>query len=75
MGKCPKGITAQDPALRARLDVEKAAGELANFLKASTEELEDFARLTGNDEVHGLSISDLCTANSEISGHTEIEHI
>ena len=73
-GKCPKGITTQDPALRARLDVEKAAGGLANFLKASTEELEDFARLTGNDDVHSLSMSDLCTANSEISGHTGIEH-
>jgi len=74
-GKCPKGITTQDPELRARLDVEKAAKGLANFLKVSTAELEDFARLTGNDDVHKLSMSDLCTANSEISGHTEIEHI
>jgi glutamate synthase domain-containing protein 2/rubredoxin len=74
-GKCPKGITTQDPELRARLDVDKAAESLANFLKASTEELEDFARLTGNDDVHKLSIRDLCTANSEISGYTEIEHI
>ena len=39
------------------------------------EELKDFARLTGNDDVHKLSIHDLCTTNSEISGHTEIEHV
>ncbi len=41
----------------------------------ATEELKDFARLTGNDDVHKLSIRDLCTTNSEISEHTEIEHV
>jgi len=74
-GKCPRGITTQDPRLRARLDIEVASGGLANFLKAVAEELEDFARLTGNDDVHNLSLADLCTVNSEISGHTEIEHV
>jgi glutamate synthase domain-containing protein 2/rubredoxin len=74
-GKCPKGITTQDPELRARFDIQQSARGLENFLKASTEELEDFARLTGNDDVHGLAMGDLCTANSEISDHTEIEHV
>jgi len=74
-GKCPKGITTQDPELRARLNIEEAAKGLENYLKVSTEELEDFARLTGNDDVHKLAIGDLCTTNSEISDHTEIEHI
>ena len=74
-GKCPMGITTQDPLLRAQFDVDKAASRLANFLKVSTEELKDFARLTGNDDVHKLAILDLCTTNSEISGHTAIEHV
>jgi glutamate synthase domain-containing protein 2 len=74
-GKCPMGIATQDPALRARLDVENAARGLENFLRVSTEEIKDFARLTGNDDVHKLSINDLCTTNSEISNHTEIEHV
>jgi len=74
-GKCPVGIATQDPALRARLDVEKSAAMLANFLRSSTHELEDFARMTGNDNVHGLSVEDLCTANSELSNHTPIEHV
>jgi rubrerythrin len=39
------------------------------------EELKDFSRLTGKDDVHKLSIQDLCTTNSEISGHTDIEHV
>lgn len=74
-GKCPKGITTQDPELRARLNIDEAAKGLENYLKASTEELEDFARLTGNDDVHKLMMGDLCTVNSEISDRTGIEHI
>jgi glutamate synthase domain-containing protein 2 len=74
-GKCPMGITTQDPELRARLDIEESAKGLENFLKASTEELKDFARLTGNRNVRDLSAADLCTTNSEISQHTDIEHV
>ena len=74
-GKCPMGITTQDPELRTRFNIEESAKGLENFLRVSTEELKDFARLTGNDDVHNLSVSDLCTINSEISEHTEIEHI
>lgn len=74
-GKCPMGIATQDPALRANLNVDDAAGQLANFLEVSTSELEDFARLTGNNDIHDLSFYDLCTTNSEISNHTAIEHV
>jgi len=74
-GKCPMGIATQDPELRRRLDIDRAAKQLENFLRVSTEELKDFARLTGNDDIHKLSIHDLCTTNSEISDHTEIEHV
>jgi len=74
-GKCPVGITTQDPALRSRLNVELSATRVANFFKASIEELKEFARLTGNDDVHKLSLRDLCTTNSEISNHIGIEHV
>jgi glutamate synthase domain-containing protein 2 len=74
-GRCPVGIATQDPALRARLSVEKSAARVANFFKVSTEELREFARLTGNDDVHDLSQADLCTTNSEISNHAGIEHV
>jgi glutamate synthase domain-containing protein 2 len=74
-GKCPMGIATQDPELRRRLDIDQAAQRLENFLRVSTEELKDFARLTGNSDVHGLSVSDLCTTSSEISGHTAIAHV
>jgi len=73
-GKCPVGIATQDLVLRARLNVTAAAQRLENFLRVTTHELQDFARLTGNSDVHRLSTDDLCTTNSEISNHTEIEH-
>jgi len=74
-GKCPMGIATQDPELCRRLDIDQAAGQLENYLRASTEEIKDFARLTGNDDVHKLGVQDLCTTNSEISNHTAIEHV
>lgn len=74
-GKCPMGIATQDPILREQLDIDHAAKRLHNFLKVSTNELEDFARLTGNKSVHNLSILDLRTTNSEISNHTDIKHV
>lgn len=74
-GKCPMGITTQDPKLRARFDIETSSKRLANFLRVSTKELQEFARLTGNADLRDLSINDLCTTNSEISTYTGIEHV
>jgi hypothetical protein len=52
-----------------------SAKRLEQFLNVSTEELRDFARLTGNNDVHALSIRNICTTNSEISDHTDIPHV
>jgi glutamate synthase domain-containing protein 2/rubredoxin len=53
-GKCPMGITTHDPTLRKRLEIDAAAKDLENFLRVTNGELKDFARLTGNDDVHNL---------------------
>ncbi len=74
-GKCPVGVTTQDPVLRARLRTDISARKLENFLCVSNRELMDFARMTGNNDVHGLSVSDLCTDSREMSEHTAIEHV
>jgi len=74
-GKCPVGITTHDPNLTQRLDIDESARRLSNFLRVSTEELKTFARLTGAGDVHKLSLLDICTTNSEISDHTDIEHV
>jgi glutamate synthase domain-containing protein 2 len=74
-GKCPVGVATQDPELRARLDIDKSATRLANYLTVCNEELKSFARLTGNTDLHDLGVHDLCTPNSEISRHTNIGHV
>jgi glutamate synthase domain-containing protein 2 len=74
-GRCPVGVATHDPELCDRLEIDRSAERLANFLRVSNEELMQFARLTGNDDVHCLSLMDLCTTNSEISGHTDVEHV
>lgn len=73
-GKCPVGGATQDPELRQRLHIENSARRLSNFLKVSNDELKTFARLTGSNDVHALSVDDLVTVNSEISNHTNIPH-
>ncbi|NLX14581.1 MAG: glutamate synthase [Phycisphaerales bacterium] len=74
-GRCPVGVATQDSNLRGRLDSDNSAKRLANYLRVCTEELCDFARLTGNRDVHDLAVTDLCTTNSEISEYTAISHV
>jgi glutamate synthase domain-containing protein 2/rubredoxin len=74
-GRCPVGITTQDPELRSRLDINRSAERLANFFRVLTAELQDFARLTGRDDVHRLDLSDLRTTSPEIATHTGIAHV
>ncbi len=73
-GRCPMGITSQDPELRRKIDIDDAARRLGNFLRVSTEEVAQFARICGHADVHDLSVADLMTGNSEISNFTDIEH-
>jgi len=74
-GKCPVGITTQDPELRARLQIDLSARRVENFFNATTHELADFARLTGHDDIHELSTHDLRTTSSEIANHSPIAHV
>ena len=73
-GMCPVGVATQDPDLRVRLKEDAAAARVANFLKVSLDELRMFARVTGHEKLHELSVDDLCTVNREISEFTNIRH-
>lgn len=72
--RCPVGVATQDPKLRERFNIDAAAMRVANYLKVSVDELKTFARITGNNSVHDLSVDDLCTINREISEFTNIPH-
>ena len=58
-GKCPMGITTQDPELRARLAIDDAAKNVANFLNACTEEVKMAAAACGKKNIHNLDRNDL----------------
>lgn len=73
-GMCPVGVATQDEKLRERLHIDAAAKRVENYLTCSAQELRTFARITGNTDIHGLSVDDLCTISSEISEHTNIAH-
>ena len=73
-GMCPVGIATQDPKLRNRLHIDAASMRVANYLHCSAEELRTFARITGHEDIHDLSVYDLCTINREISEYTNIAH-
>ncbi len=66
-GRCPTGITSQDPLLRSRIDVDGSAARLANFLTVTVRELETFTRMTGNRKISGLSCKDISSTSYDIS--------
>lgn len=74
-GKCPVGIATQDPELRKRFNVEKSSQRLTNYFNVINEELKTFARITGNTNIHDLSVYDLATTNDEIAKYTNIKHV
>jgi len=73
-GKCPVGITTQDPALRARFDVGQSTQRLVNCFGAMRHELETFARINGRCDIHALDRSDLVTISDDIARYADIEH-
>lgn len=58
---CPAGIATQNPALADKLDVQKSAGQLNNFLRASTHLMQ-----VGN---LNLKVSGACGAHVGCTAH------
>ena len=66
-GRCPVGITTQDPELTQRLDVDEGAERVANLLRAMTMEIQMLARACGKADVHDLEPEDLRALTLEAS--------
>ena len=64
-GRCPVGITTQDPELEARLDPETGARQVANYLRTLTMEAQTLARANGKSHVHNLEPEDLVALTVE----------
>lgn len=71
-GRCPVGITTQDPELEARLDPEVGAAWLTNYLRALTMELTTLARACGKSNVHNLEPEDMVALTIEAAAMARI---
>lgn len=71
-GKCPVGITTQDPALVARLEIEAASKRVYNLLHAMTLECQMLARGCAKTNVHNLEPEDLATLTIEASAMCDL---
>src|ERR1700681_3453342 len=66
-GRCPVGITTQDPELMKRLDINEGAERVRNFLRAMTLEIQMLARACGKSDIHHLEPEDMAALSMEAS--------
>ena len=71
-GKCPVGITTQDPELTKRLDPDEAAERVANYLNSMTMEVALLTRSLGKGDVHSLEPEDLAALTIEASAMARV---
>jgi methylamine---glutamate N-methyltransferase subunit C len=71
-GRCPVGITTQDPELRKRLVVEEAAERVYNFLHTLTLEVQMLARACGKTNIHSLEPEDLAALTVEAAAMAKV---
>jgi glutamate synthase domain-containing protein 2 len=71
-GRCPVGVTTQDPELRKRLVVDEAANRVYNLLHSMTLECQMLARACGKTNVHNLEPEDLCALTTEAAAMARV---
>ena len=71
-GKCPVGITTQNPELTKRLDPDEAAERVANYLNSMTMELALLTRSLGKGDVHSLEPEDMAALTIEASAMAQV---
>jgi len=75
LGKCPVGLATQDYRLRKRLDVERAAKNVAGFIKNCTEEIKMIAGACGENNIHNLNKKHLRALTLETAKITKVKFI
>lgn len=71
-GKCPVGVTTQDPELVNRLDVEAAAQRVTNFINSMVLEMTLIAKACGKGDVHNLEPEDLQALSLEAAAMARV---
>ena len=71
-GRCPVGVTTQDPVLEQRLEPEVGARRVRNYLKTLNMELTTIARACGKQNVHHLEPEDLVALTVEAAAMARV---
>lgn len=71
---CPAGIATQKPELRQKLDIDKSAQQLRNFLLGSVELMKVMARACGHHDLNDINVNDLASWKREIVDMTGISY-
>ena len=71
-GRCPVGVTTQDPELMKRLPIDEAAQRVTNLLRAMSLEIQMLARACGKSDVHHLEPEDMAALTAEASAVCEL---
>ncbi|MEI8299693.1 MAG: FMN-binding glutamate synthase family protein [Pseudomonadota bacterium] len=71
-GRCPTGVTTQDPELEQRLEPQVGATRVRNYLKTLNMELTMMARACGKQNVHHLEREDLVALTVEAAAMAKI---
>jgi glutamate synthase domain-containing protein 2 len=71
-GRCPVGITTQDPELESRLKPEQGARWLKNYLSTMVLELQTLARACGKSHVLNLEPEDLVALTVEAAAMAQV---
>jgi len=71
-GRCPVGVTTQDPELEARLPPERGGRLLKNYLTTMVLELQTLARACGKSHVLNLEPEDLVALTIEAAAMAQV---
>jgi glutamate synthase domain-containing protein 2 len=70
---CPAGIATQQQHLRAKLNIDKSAEQLARFLRSSVELMQVMARACGYTHLKQFNADDITTWKREMAELTGIQ--
>ena len=72
-GRCPTGVTTNDPVLTQRLNIDEGIRKLTNFIKVSNQEIANICRIVGKDDVKKLGIEDLVSMQKDLAEVTGVK--
>ncbi|HML06495.1 MAG TPA: FMN-binding glutamate synthase family protein, partial [Methanobacterium sp.] len=74
-GKCPTGITTQNPHLIKQLNIDEGAKKLTNFINVSNNEIANLTRIVGKNNINDWDKEDLVSMNKELSEFSGVKWV